>query len=249
MQNAVMFVVNASGFVEKSEQEGFILVMPNGVQEEAIGGSWNAGACCGAAAKQKLDDVAFIRALYAELRTHLNVDARRVYATGMSNGGFMSHRLGCEAADLFAAIAPVAGSIGTNELAAARTTDDSDLKACTPSRPLPVLAIHGSSDGIVAYKGLKASLDHWATKDGCSATTRAATQPASGGDTTCVTYEGCPTGVEVTGCSVQGGGHCWFGDPSCGTGAAGIGNLFVGNDSKFLKATDAIWAFLSRFQR
>lgn len=247
-QNAVMFVVNGTQWVQKSDKEGFILVMPNGLQEGG-GGSWNAGVCCGAAAAQKLDDVGFIRAIFGEVRQHLNVDERRVYATGLSNGGFMSHRLGCEAADLFAAIAPLAGTIGTKELGAVGTTNDPDLLRCVPSRPIPVLAMHGDGDPIVPYKGLKPTLDHWASVNGCAASTAPATQPASGGDTTCVSYQGCPSGVEVTGCTVSKGGHCWFGDPSCGTGAPGIGNLFVGNNSRDLNATDAAWDFLRRFQR
>jgi len=65
-----------------------------------------------------------------------------------------------------------------------------------------------------------------------------------------VTYQGCPQGFEVTGCSVMNGGHCWFGSDNCGTGAPlGIGNVVVGNNSDTLKATDAAWAFLSRFTR
>lgn len=248
-QNAVMFGVDGTGFVPKSDAEGFILVMPNGIQEDGFGGSWNAGACCGAASQQRLDDVGFIRAVHAEVSKHVNVDARRVYATGLSNGGFMSHRLGCEAADLFAAIAPLAGSIGTKELAAIGTNADPDFKSCAPTRPIPVLAMHGDADGIVPYVGLKTSLDHFAKANGCSTTTTPAMQPTSGGDTTCITYSGCPAGVEVTGCSVKGGGHCWFGDPSCGTGAPGIGNIFVGNNSNYLNATNAAWDFLKRFQR
>ena len=247
-QNASMFVVNGTGFVPKSDQEGFILVMPNGVQEDGFGGSWNGGVCCGAAAAQKLDDVGFVRAIHAELQKHLNIDVQRVYATGLSNGGFMTHRLGCEASDLFAAIAPIAGSIGTSQLGSTGTNRDPDLKECTPERPIAVLMVHGDADPIVPYAGMKPSLDHWARANGCRETTAPAMQPASGGDTTCVTYEGC-SGIEVTGCSVRGGGHCWFGDASCGTGALGIGNLFVGNNSSYLKTSDAVWSFVSRFRR
>jgi hypothetical protein len=53
----------------------------------------------------------------------------------------------------------------------------------------------------------------------------------------------------VTGCSIQGGGHCWFGSADCGTGAGSLGDAFVGNNSTFMKNTDAIWSFLSRFSR
>jgi len=248
-QNALMFTVSGTSFVKKSDEKGFILVIPNGNQEDGIGGSWNGGVCCGSSAQQKLDDVALVRAIYADVKKHVNVDERRVYATGLSNGGFFTHRLGCEAADLFVAIAPLAGSIGTKELGAIGTNADPDLKECKPSKPIAVLAMHGNGDPIVPYAGMKPSLDLFAAANGCSTTTVAAKQPASGGDTTCVTYEGCKGGVEVTGCTVEKGGHCWFGDASCGTGAPGIGNLFVGNNSTFLNATDAAWEFVSRFSR
>jgi hypothetical protein len=81
-----------SGMNAKADAEGFILVYPAGVQS-----SWNAGACCGAAIDQNIDDVGFVRALVAQLSATLCIDERRIYATGMSNGGFMSHRLACEA--------------------------------------------------------------------------------------------------------------------------------------------------------
>lgn len=100
-QNAVLFCVNGAGMVEKSDQEGFILVMPNGHQN-----SWNAGTCCGGAASTGIDDVGFVRAVFAEISEHLNIDLGRVYATGLSNGGYMSYRLACEASDLFVAVAP-----------------------------------------------------------------------------------------------------------------------------------------------
>ena len=248
-QNAVMFVVDGTGFVEKSEEEGFILVLPNGVQEDGIGGSWNAGICCGAASGQELDDVGFIRAIFAEVQKHVNVDASRVYATGLSNGGFMTHRLACEAADLFAAVAPVASSIGTPELGSIGTNPSPDFENCSPSRPISVLAMHGDADWIVPYAGMKRTLDYWAERAGCALETVAAQQPESGGDTHCVTYTDCPQDIEITGCSVAGGGHCWFGDEGCGTGAPGLGNLIVGNDSDFLNATDATWDFLKRFRR
>jgi len=247
-QNAVMFGVEGPGWIAKSDAEGFLLVMPNGIQEDGFGGSWNAGECCGEASAQRLDDVGFIRAIYAEVRKHVNIDAKRVYATGFSNGGFMSYRLACEASDIFAAVAPASGSIGTHELAAIGTNTDADFKVCAPTTPVALLAVHGSGDGIVPYTGMKPSLDFWAEKSGCQKATKAAAQPASGGDTTCVTYEGCQ-GVEVTGCTIKDGGHCWFGDVGCGTGAGEFGALVVGNNSDFFKATDAVWDFLKRFHR
>jgi polyhydroxybutyrate depolymerase len=235
MQNGVMFCVNgssgktagATGFVDKSNEAGFILVIPTGA-----GNAWNGAGCCGNA---NLDDVALFKALVAEVSKHANVDPKRIYATGLSNGGYMSYRLGCEAADVFTAIAPGAGGLSG--------------QACNPSRPIPVLAIHGDADGIVPYSGQAPSMDAVAKGNGCMTTTMPATIPASGGDTTCITRTGCPSGVEVTSCTVKGGGHVWFGDPSCGTGAGALGCGFVGANSTFLNNTDAVWDFLKRFSK
>jgi polyhydroxybutyrate depolymerase len=228
-QNPVSFCVNGSGIVPKSDEAGFILVMPLG-----YGNSWNGGACCGNAASMMLDDVALIRAIFEEVATHVHVDRGRVYATGLSNGGYLSYRLACEAADLFVATAPGAGG---------------GLMMCNPSHPVSVLGIHGTADGLVPYSLLAPSLQAIATANGCAATTQPATVPQSGGDTTCVTHTGCPSGVEVTGCTIQGGGHVWFGDPSCGTGVGPAGCSFVGANSDTMVNTDAAWEFFSRLSR
>src|SRR5262249_2956371 len=109
----------------KADAAGFIAIHPEGTQN-----SWNAGACCGVAAQTGVDDVAFTKAILDEAASKLCVDAKRVFVTGMSNGGFMSNRLGCELADRVAAIAPVAGVVG--------------ITTCTPSRPMPVIHFHGT---------------------------------------------------------------------------------------------------------
>jgi polyhydroxybutyrate depolymerase len=217
--------------------------MPNGYQS-----SWNGGTCCGAASNEQLDDVALIRAIFDEVSSHVNVDLRRVYATGLSNGGFLSYRLGCEAADLFAAIAPGAGSVGTNDNAWGTTTT-SDFTSCDPSQPISVLDIHGTADGLVPYSYQAPSLDIFVAADGCDSTTVPAPAPPSGGDTTCLTYEGCPTGIEITACSIDGGGHCWFGSPDCGTGGGFIGAGVVGANSDTMKNNQAIWDFFARHHR
>lgn len=240
-QTAVSFCVNGSGFdaggggtgfVNKADKERFILVMPNGYQN-----SWNGAGCCGGAGALGLDDVALMKAILAETRTHLNVDSHRVFATGFSNGGYLSYRLACEAADTFTAVAPGSGGIQT------------DLSKCTPSQHISVLDIHGTADTLVPYSLQKPSLERMAWANGCSTASVAATVPGSGGDTTCITYSGCPNGVEVTGCTVQNGGHVWFGDQSCGTGAGALGCVFVGANSNYMVNTDAVWSFFSRLSR
>lgn len=239
-QNAVMFCVTGAEINKLSDAKGFILVMPNGYQN-----SWNAGTCCGGASTEHLDDVALFRAIFAEVKTHVNVDLGRVYATGLSNGAYMSYRLGCEAADLFAAVLPGAGAIGENDIGGG-TNATSDFTTCAPFRPVSVLDIHGTADGLIPYSLQAPSLNHFANTNGCSTTTKPAAAPASAGDTTCVTYQGCPSGIEVTGCSIQGGGHCWFGSPDCGTGGGAIGAAVVGANSNTMKNNDALWDFFVR---
>jgi polyhydroxybutyrate depolymerase len=214
--------------------------MPNGFENK-----WNAGACC--LAEPALNDVALVRAIFEEVGTHLNVDLRRVYATGLSNGGFMSYRVGCEASDIFAAVAPGAGALTTNELGWGNSA--SDFVECSPSESVSVLDIHGTEDPIVPYELQARSLDSISRIDGCDASTSEAAAPESSGDTTCVSYAGCPRGIEVTGCSVQGGGHVWFGSDSCGTGAGAVGCSFVGANSTSLVNTDVVWDFFSRHAR
>ena len=168
-----------------SDQHGFVVVYPS-----SDSGSWNAGACCNPAGP---DDVRFMRELVADARRRLCVDRHRIYATGMSNGGLMTHRLACEAADLFAAVAPVSGILPIPD------------SACRPSRPIGLLQVHGSNDELVDYDGggllsfiwldpftpllsARDTVADWARRDGCVAGPSAPTpkeawpdMPVSGG--------------------------------------------------------------------
>ena len=200
-QNAVMFCIDGAGMLAKSDKEGFILVMPNGFQN-----SWNAGTCCGGAATSKLDDVALVHAIFDEVKSHLNVALSRVYALGLSNGAYMSYRLACQASDIVVAVAPGAGAIGMDDIGGG-TSATGDFTECKPTQKVSVLDMHGTADGLIPYSTQKPTLERIARQDGCSLTTHAATQPKSGGDTTCVSYDGCPSGVDITGCSVMNGGH------------------------------------------
>jgi polyhydroxybutyrate depolymerase len=230
-----MYGVRGTDLAAKADEEGFIVVFPNG-----IGNSWNAGSCC---ASSNLDDVGFIRELVGHLRSGMGLctDRRRTYATGFSNGAFMSYRLACEASDLFAAVAPVAGSL---------TVDRDDCEA-QRTRPVPLMEIHGDDDPIVGYDSLLGfsavrAVEDWADMNGCSAFALPTDVPHAELDTSCVKYGGCDDGADVTFCTVEGGGHCWFGNETCGTGYA-IGSLFVGNNAEGIVATDAVWEFLSEF--
>ena len=245
-QTAVMFCLDTGvAWPTKADQEGFVVIMPNGYMN-----SWNGGTCCGGAVSAGLDDVSLMRAIFAEVGKHVNLDLRRVYATGLSNGAYMSYRLACEASDLFVAVAPSAGAVGTAAIGGGTGTT-TDLTTCAPTEKVSILDIHGTSDPLIPYSLQMPSLAIMQASDTCSTTTMPATAPPSGGDTTCVTFAGCPAcpNVEVTGCSIMGGGHCWFGSSDCGTGGGAIGTAIVGNNSNFMMNTDTIWTFFSGISR
>jgi polyhydroxybutyrate depolymerase len=209
-----------SGMSAKADAAGFIAIHPEGTQS-----SWNAGACCGVAAMTGVDDVAFTKAILDEAESKLCVDAKRVFVTGMSNGGFMSNRLGCELADRVAAIAPVAGVTG--------------IATCTPSRPMPVMHFHGTADTLVPYNGdtqngfisVPDDFAAWGMRDQC---TDMPSTTYMMGDVTCNSYLRCAGGAQVTLCTVQNGGHTWPG----GFPIPGLGNTTTN-----ISATDAMWSF------
>lgn len=179
-----------SGLEPLGDVEGFIVVQPEGTGDPA---GWNAGeACCGEASEEDVDDVDFLLYLLDTVSAEACVDSRRVYSTGMSNGGYLSHRLACEHPDRIAAIAPVVGSL-------------SEELVCAEGRAVPVLQISGSEDNLPSRE---ASVAYWVEANGCNATPEVA--PA--GAATCSTWTGCRDGAEVTHCVVEGGGHCWFSD-------------------------------------
>src|SRR5208282_2572641 len=130
--------VRMTGFSEKADKGGFVVVYPNGsgrLKTRLL--TWNSGNCCGYALDNNVDDVGFIRALIDELVKTRSIDPKRVYATGMSNGGMMTYRLGCELSDKIAAIAPVAGALS--------------VENCQPTNPVSVIIFHGTADEHVLY--------------------------------------------------------------------------------------------------
>src|ERR1019366_9730736 len=111
-QDGVAFCTDSGvGWNTKSDQEGFVLVIPNGYQQ-----SWNGGSCCGTAASMNLDDVSLVRAIFAEVTQHVSIDSKRVYATGYSTGAYMSYRLSCAGPGLVTAGAPSARQIGLSPI-------------------------------------------------------------------------------------------------------------------------------------
>ena len=187
---------------EVADARGFVVAYLQG-----LGNSWNAGACCGTSAATKVDDVAFVEAAVAAIAKDHCVDPRRVHAVGFSNGGFLAHRLGCEASGTFAAIGVVAGQIGV------------PVDECKPTRPVAVVQAHGTSDPVVPLRGnpvlsfrpTQETIDAWVAKNGCDPTAAA---PVAKGDASCARWSKCSGGADVELCTVDGGGHDWFGGGS-----------------------------------
>jgi polyhydroxybutyrate depolymerase len=215
-----------------ADRERFITVYPDG---SGALQSWNGGGCCGYAVREQIDDVAFIGQLLDTLERKLCVDRRRVFATGMSNGAILTHRLGCELAARIAAIAPVAGTDMT--------------MSCTPARAIPIMHTHGTADGHVPFEGgtgcgpqgdvaftsVPQTLERWRVRNGCSGETAPSFMQ---GDGSCNTYVGCR--ADTTLCAIAGGGHSWPGGQPAADLTPCPGN---GPQSTTYFASEAIWRF------
>jgi len=129
-----------TGLAERGIRAGFVVAFPDGtgpLRSRLL--TWNSGGIPTYAEDHDVDDVAFLRALVADVQKRVAIDARRVFAAGHSNGGMMCHRLARQAADVFAGIAVVAGAMNFT---------DAD-----PATPVAVLLVHGTADEHVRYEG------------------------------------------------------------------------------------------------
>jgi polyhydroxybutyrate depolymerase len=233
-------MVEFSGLNEKAEQEGFVVVYPNGTGRLERILTFNAGNCCGYALQQKVDDVAFTRALLDDLARVVNVDAARIYATGMSNGAMICYLLASELSDRIAAIAPVGAPMGT--------------ETCHPQRPVPVMHFHGTDDSYAPFQGGKGkglsgtdfySVEHtilaWVKANGCQQQPTVVKLPTRVEDGTTVevkTYGGGKQGSEVVLVVIHGGGHTWPGrEPRA---------RFLGKSTQNVSANDLMWEFFQK---
>lgn len=187
-----------SGFSAVADANGFILVAPDGYMS-----SWNGDIAFGAAYEEQLDDVGLLKAIVEFVASIANTDRGRVYATGLSNGAAMSNTLGCQAADTFAAVAPVADPL------------DIGLDTCEPVRPISVIGFHGYDDEYVPYEGGQGSgpplpdpfpsipdtLSNWARIMQC---TGAAEVMMLSGTSKCEIYRSCGGAAQVGYCSLAG---------------------------------------------
>ncbi|MCI0635197.1 MAG: prolyl oligopeptidase family serine peptidase [Actinobacteria bacterium] len=228
-----------------SDREGFIAVYP-----DAVDGNWNDGRAVAKlrAQREKIDDVGFACAVLDALAKERAIDPKRVFATGISNGAFFSHRLAAERSERIAAIAPVVGGMAPAVAA-----------AFAPAKPVSVLVIQGTEDPLVPYGGGTVARDRgelvdtaealrlWAEHDACGkpaadeALPDAA--PRDGTRIVRVRRSGGRDGTEVVLLRVDGGGHTWPG------GRPYLPELVIGRTSEDLDATEEIWRFFAAHPR
>ncbi len=188
------------------DKEGVVSAFPNGEPSPNLGNAWNVEGCCTSPINGvAVDDVAFARALVADVEKVACIDVKRVYAVGFSMGGGMSNYLGCHAADLFAAAGPASFDLTQQ--------NEGD---CAPARPLTMIEWRGKNDTVVPYAGGHSALvtgmaldflgavgtfQKWASLDGCTGS------PSAADSNNCQTYSQCSAGVQVTLCTDNNGGH------------------------------------------
>lgn len=238
--NARPLVFNFHGFGSNAlEQEaystmnlvadtaGFYVCYPNGIDN-----AWNVGWDFGSTA----DDVGFTSALIDTLIANFNINPERIYACGMSNGGFMSYRLACELNDKIAAVASVTGGIAP-----------SYIDECLPGRSIPALEIHGTADDVVPYDGqvnlavsVETVITYWAGNNGCSGSFIEEDLPNTntfdGSTVTRFIYTECNADRETWLYRINGGGHTWPG-----------AFITIGITNQDINASEEIWHFFDRY--
>ena len=197
------------------DDRDFFLLIPNGTQAADGTRFWDAtDQCCNNNyTSTPVDDVGYITGLLDDVSGMFNIDPRRVYATGHSNGGFMSYRLACDVPERFAAIAPLAGM------------EPRDATLCTPSEAVSVLHAHGTADEVITYDGIvqdtvqyyppaEEVVERWATRAGCTLGSRTQTgtldltTDVAGSETDAFAYgSGCQAGIDVRLWKINGASH------------------------------------------
>ena len=208
-------IEHQSAMNELAESQRFLVAYPNGTGG-AYGlypSDWNAGTCCGAANRDGVDDLGFISALIKEVGAHTSLDVRRVYVAGFSSGAYMAYHAGCQLSASVAAIAAVEGALAD--------------ESCAPAKPMPLFAVHGTTDPEVAYDeaaptppgtvpaiaaALPPSVRYWTAENGCAAkAAKGATRVASA-HVTQVSITSCAK-ADVNFYTIEGGTHGWPGGP------------------------------------
>jgi len=230
-------------------REGFIICYPQGVEK-----NWNDGRGVEflPAQKEKVDDVKFIREMVAAIGKEFELDKSRIFATGISNGGFMSHRLAADAADLFVGIAPVVG--GMPEPISA---------SFEPAKPISIFIIQGDADPLVPYKGgavgnnprkprgialpTSETIAKYLKANGISGEGKVSMLPdkdtADGVTTQATIYPTGRDGAKVQVYLLKNGGHAWPGTRRYAS------ERMIGKVSQDFHASEEIWKFFATLKR
>jgi polyhydroxybutyrate depolymerase len=233
-------IARLTHFDKEADREGFIAVFPDGLYKH-----WNDGRSPDVSQEhqENIDDVGFIGAIIDTLRKVYAIDACRIFATGISNGGFFSHYLAAKRSDLFSAIAPVSGGI-------AIPFD----KTFRPLHPVSVLIIQGTEDPLVPYNGggvmggrhgsfisTDETVHRWVNSNGCmgdQSVERLPDRDPEDGCTEVVSrWTSCTDRTEVELLRIEGGGHTWPG------GSQYLPQLLIGKVCRDFDATEEIWKF------
>jgi polyhydroxybutyrate depolymerase len=218
-----------------ADANSLLVVYPDGYDK-----SWADGRGASPADRRHIDDVGFLVGLADKLRNDYNIAPGHVFVTGMSNGGFMSNRLACDRADVFSAIAPVAGTLGVGV-------------ACNPSQPVSVWEAHGTADPLVHFNGgdvrgrgglshsisVKSMVDKWRSADGCQGDPMAEVLPNVGDGTVVHRFDStaCAASTEVVFYQIDDGGHTWPG------GKQYLPKVVIGPTSRALDGSESIAQF------
>jgi polyhydroxybutyrate depolymerase len=194
-----------------AEARGILYVYPDGTLDQGGARFWNATPACCNFYKSKVNDEAFIMSIIDTVSKNYNVDQKRIYVIGHSNGGFMTNHMACSNSDRIAAVASFAGE------------QYADAKSCKASKPISVLQIQGTSDETINYKGgnlfgnsypgAEKTASMWASLDKCrakpvkSATKLDIDSSISGSETTVTKYSNCANKTSVELWSIAGGAH------------------------------------------
>jgi polyhydroxybutyrate depolymerase len=241
-------MIRLTGMNAKADESGFIVVYPFGTGKLANSLlTFNGGECCGYAMQNKVDDVGFTRELLDDLAKVANVDADRVFATGLSNGGIMAHYVASELSDRIAAIAPVGGPLM--------------MEAPRNKRPVPMMHFHGTADAFAPFQGGYGkgflgrskvtkfrSVDHtiqsWVKANGCNTEPEIIALPDVAKDnmkSTRKTWSGGKDGNEVVLIEIDGGGHTWPGQKPIVSA--------LGESTMDISANDLMWEFFQKHPR
>ncbi len=237
-------MMRSTGLNDKADKEGFLVVYPNGTGRVGRILTFNGGNCCGYAQRNNIDDVKFVDKILDDLAASTDMDEKRVFATGISNGAIISYRLASELSHRIAAIAPVAGPMGS--------------KQCSPKHSVSVCHFHGTDDQFAPLKGgrgskslsqtdfysVQHSIDAWVKANHCEEKPTVTKLPVKVKDGTSIerrVHAGGRDGAEVVLYMIHGGGHTWPGRE--------FRLRRLGTSTKNLSANDVMWEFFKRHGR